>query len=307
MALGFTTLRNEALKLLNETNTSVVGELATGTGQGYISATITLGNAVIVANNNFSAGDQVKFLASTVTNVVAGTIYTVSSTGLSSTQFQITDGVTGITPSGGTGGTFTVVSAAIFSDRTILDYINEAAAEMCRTCCFEQKTYTAGAATSNRITNISSTNIWFPIHVGYSIYRLIHCGEPELRNYDLNYDSTFGVPKYWYKSGQYNIGIYPVQSSPITLQITGACIVDPITISNGTYSFIPDDLLLKTIPAYVAGKLAMKNFDDPSLVGRSFWKDWYDNNRMLLWAQLDGSLKAIGGPFAIPPVPQASK
>lgn len=306
MALGFTTLRNEALKLLNETNTSVVGELATGVGQGFISATITLGNAIIVANNNFSAGDQIKFLASTVTNVVAGTIYTVSATNLSASQFQIV----GVTPSGGTGGTFTVVSAAVFSDSTILDYINEAAADMCRTCCFEQLTYTAPGTTSSRVTNISSTRIWFPMHVGYLTYNLIHCGEMELRSYDLNYHSTFGVPKYWYKSGQYNVGIYPVQSSPITLIITGAAIPLPIataTIATDTYSFIPDDIMLKTIPAYVAGKLAMKNFDDPSLVGRSFWKDWYDNNRMLLWAQLDNSLKASGGPFAIPPVPQASK
>ena len=148
------------------------------------------------------------------------------------------------------------------------------------------------------------------MHVGYSTYNLIHCGEMELRSYDLNYHNTFGVPKYWYKSGQYNVGIYPVQSSPITLIITGAAIPTPIataTITTDTYSFIPDDIMLKTIPAYVAGKLAMKNFDDPSLVGRSFWKDWYDNNRMLLWAQLDASLKTSGGPFAIPPVPQASK
>ena len=64
MALGFSVLRNEVLKLLNETNASVVGELATGVG-----------------------------------------------------------------------GTATVTS-----DSTILDYLNEGAEEMTRTCCYEQGT-----------------------------------------------------------------------------------------------------------------------------------------------------------------------
>ena len=34
MALGFSVLRNEVLKLLNETNASVVGELGPGVGGG---------------------------------------------------------------------------------------------------------------------------------------------------------------------------------------------------------------------------------------------------------------------------------
>ena len=158
MPLGFTVLRNEALKLLNETNTSVVGELATGVGQGYITAAVTLGNPVILANNNFSAGDQIKFLASTVTNIVAGTIYTVSSTNLSATQFQIS----GVTPTGGTGGSFTVVSAAVFSDSTVLDYINEAAADMCRSCVMLETTWNTASSSTNRLISLTGTQVWYP-------------------------------------------------------------------------------------------------------------------------------------------------
>lgn len=303
MALGFTVLRNEALKLLNETNTSVVGELATGVGQGYITASVTLGNAIILANNNFSAGDQIKFLASTVTNIVAGTIYTVSGTNLSSTQFQIS----GVTPTGGAGGSFTVISAAVFSDSTVLDYINEAAADMCRSCVMLETTWTTASSSTNRLISLAGTQVWYPLHVSNGVSNLLHCGEMELRNYDLNYHLTTGTPAYWYKSSSYNIGLYPTPAVAVLTTVMGAGIPTAITINSETYSFLPDDILLKTIPAYVAGKLAMKNFDDPSLVGRSFWKDWYDNTRMLLWAQLDSSLKAPGGPFAIPPVPQASK
>jgi len=230
MALGFTVLRNEALKLLNETNTSVVGELATGIG-----------------------------------------------------------------------GTATVAS-----DDTIADYINEAAKEMCRTCIYEQATISIGS-TASRLNAIYATAVWHPVTVSVSGSALIHCGEPELRVYDLNYVTTSGIPTHWYRAGEWNVGIYPAPSPAVTLSITGASTPAAISSVSGTISFAPDDVLLKAIPAYVAGKLALKNFDDPSLIGRSFWKDWYDLARMNLWMQLDPSLRAPGGPYANPPVMASGK
>jgi hypothetical protein len=230
MALGFTVLRNEALKLLNETNTSVVGELASGIG-----------------------------------------------------------------------GTSTVAS-----DDTILDYINEATKEMCRTCVYEQATISITSTTA-RLNGIHSTVVWYPISVSVSGVPLIHCGEQELRSYDLNYVSTTGVPTHWYRGGEWHIGVYPTPSPAVTLSVTGASAPASITAVSGTISIVPDDILLKAIPAYVAGKLALKNFDDPSIIGRSFWKDWYDLSRMNLWMQLDASLRAPGGPFSNPPVMAQSK
>lgn len=230
MALGFTVLRNEALKLLNETNTSVVGELANGIG-----------------------------------------------------------------------GTATVAS-----DSTIADYINEAAAEMCRTCIYEQATISISATTS-RLNPIHNTLLWHPITVSIGGVPLIHCGEPELRVYNLSYVSTSGTPTYWYRSGEWHVGLYPTPSPAVTIACTGAATPALISTSSGTLSIAPDDVLLKAIPAYVAGKLALKNYDDPSLIGRAFWKDWYDVSRMNLWMQLDPSLRAPGGPFANPPVMASGK
>lgn len=230
MAVGFTDLRFETLRLLNETNLSVVGEIATG------------------------------------------------------------DGATGTA-----GATFTVSS-----NEGLVDYLNEGAIEMCRTCC-----YIAGLdtlAVTSRTTSYASTIVWFPTTARTASGRLTHCGEQELAMYDQDYMTTTGTPAYWYRHGPYDIGVYPVPTTSTNVIISGAAIPTPITIASGTFSFAPDDLLLKALPAYAAAKLALKNFDDPSLVGRSFWKDWYDMTRLTLWQQLDTSLKMPGGIFAVPPV-----
>jgi hypothetical protein len=76
-------------------------------------------------------------------------------------------------------------------------------------------------------------------------------------------------------------------------------------VYTGTYSFISDDLLMQALPAYAARKIALKNYDDPSIVGRTFWGDWYDQVRMQLWAKLDPSYKAQNGIFSVPPVMSA--
>ena len=230
MAVSFSDLRYETLRLLNETNLSVVGEIATGNGA-----------------------------------------------------------------TGTAGATFT-----ISSDEGLLDYLNEGAAEMCRTCCYIAGTYTGSTAT--RTLSYASASMWFPTHARVGSSRLVHCGEQELAMYDQDYPSTTGTPTYWYRVGPYDVGLYPVPTSSTSVVFTGAVIATPITTSSGTYNFAPDDILLKALPAYAAAKLALKNFDDPSIVGRSFWKDWYDMARLTLWQQLDTSLKMPGGIFAVPPV-----
>jgi len=230
MAVSFSDLRYETLRLLNETNLSVVGEIATG------------------------------------------------------------DGATGLA-----GATYTVSS-----DVGLAEYLNEGAAEMCRTCC-----YISGSdniTVTTRTTSYSSSLIWFPTVARIAAGRLIHCGEQELAMYDQDYTTLTGAPTHWYRNGPYDLGVYPTPTTSTTVTITGAAIPTPITTSAGTFVFAPDDILLKALPCYAATKLALKNFDDPSLVGRSFWKDWYDMARLTLWQQLDTSLKMPGGIFAVPPV-----
>jgi len=230
MALGFTVLRNEVLKLLNETNASVVGELATGVGG----------------------------------------------------------------------------AATVSSNDTILDYLNEGAEEMTRTCCYEQGTIQI-VTTTARVNSFANTALWYPQVVIISSSVLTHCGEQELQAFNYNYLNTTGAPQYWYRNGPYQLGLYPKPATAVTVDVTGAISATPILAGSGTFSFAPDDILLKALPAYAAAKIAMKNYDDPSLVGRAFWKDWYDMSRMTLWAQLDTSYKTPGALFAIPPIAPSGK
>jgi hypothetical protein len=316
MALGFTALRLETLRLLNETNTSVVAEIASGVGGASEST----------------------------------------------------------------------------SDTAILNYLNEGALEMCRSCVYLEGNTTISSTTS-RLNSTLGSIMWYPMSVTTASTRLIHCGEMELHAYDQSYMATSGTPTNWYRSGVYNIGLYPVPTSSVTLTVTGATtpaaisytgitgyvtatialgtatisavntfalnqavvfrtstvtnivagttyyvistglsstgfqistsvggavltptggtagtfVVEAIPTDSGTFSFLPDDVLLKSLPAFTASKIALKNYDDPSLVGRAFWKDWYDLTRMGLWASLDASYKAPGGLFSIPPVPQSGK
>ena len=316
MALGFTALRTETLRLLNETNTSVVAELASGVGG----------------------------------------------------------------------------AAEALSDVALLNYLNEGALEMSRTCILIEGNITVSSTTS-RLNSTLGTIMWYPFTVSTAAARLTHCGEMELHAYDQSYTATTGVPTNWYRSGVYNIGLYPTPTTAVTLTVTGATTPTPLaytgitgyvlatvtistatitatntfavnqavvfrtsTVTNivagttyyviatglsptgfqistsvggavltptggtagtfsveatptdtNTFSFLPDDTLLKALPAYAASKIALKNYDDPSLIGRAFWKDWYDLTRMSLWAALDASYKAPGGLFSVPPIPQSGK
>lgn len=232
MAVGFTALRLETLRLLNEVNDTVVGEVATGVGGTATSDT----------------------------------------------------------------------------DDAILLYLNEAAADMCRSCVYNPVTVSITGHTGRTYSH-SQGLLVNPMIVKLStdISPLTHCGENELRSYDLNYMHVVGSPSYWYRIGTTSIGFYSSPAASVDFSITGSGLQTPITEGSGVYSFISDDLLMQALPAYAAQKLALKNYDDPSLVGRAFWKDWYDQVRMQLWTRMDMSLKGPNGLFSIPPVAQASK
>jgi hypothetical protein len=232
MAVAFAALRLETLRLLNEVNDTVVGEVATGVGGTATSDT----------------------------------------------------------------------------DEAILQYLNEAAADMCRTCVYNPVEITVSGHTGRVYTYATGLLVNpLTVKVATDTVPLIHCGENELRSYDLGYVSSAGTPSYWYRIGTTGIGFYSAPVSAITFTASGSGLQTPIFEGSGTYSFASDDLLLQALPAYTAQKIALKNYDDPSLVGRAFWKDWYDQVRMQLWTRLDTSLKGQGGIFSIPPVAQGAK
>lgn len=229
MAKGFTDLKNEVIRLLNETADTVVAE--------------------------------------------------------------IPDGVGGVTATSNAG---------------ILQYLNDAAFDLCRTCVYLPTTLTVSTHTG-RTYDFGSSALAFPltVHVNGGSTPILHCGENELRSYDLGYTATAGTPTHWYEAGYNNIGFYPVPSTNTTFIARGAGLPTAISEGSGTFSFISDDLLMQALPAYAARKIALKNYDDPSIVGRAFWGDWYDQVRMQLWMRLDASYKAPNGIFSVPPVMSA--
>jgi hypothetical protein len=230
MAKGFDDLRDETLRLLNESDDSVIAELPSGTG-----------SAPTLTNNN-----------------------------------------------------------------GILQYLNEAAFDLCRTCVYLPTTLNVATHTG-RTYDFSASALTYPItiHINGTTIPLTRCGENELRSYDLNYTITSGEPTYWYEAGYNNIGFYSVPSTAISFIARGAGLPTAIAEGSGSFSFISDDLLMQALPAYAARKIALKNYDDPSIVGRTFWGDWYDQVRMQLWSKLDPSYKAQNGIFSVPPVMSA--
>lgn len=219
--------------------------------------------------------------------------------------------------SSGTG----TIAAGNDSDSTINQFLMEAIAEMCRTCVSVPAVGTLAYASNTRtafidtasVTIPTSGEIWFATDVYISGVRLIHASESSVRANDLTYASavttTTANVKYWYRHDNYSISLYPYNSTAsmtATVHGYGMPNIDltgvPGTDDLKSYSFIPDDLLRQTVPAYAAVKLIMKNVDDPTLVDRLSWRNWYNEGRMKLYLQLDAGLKQAGGPFAIPPV-----
>jgi hypothetical protein len=209
-------------------------------------------------------------------------------------------------------GTVTTTTSA-----TIEAYLNEAIKETCRTCIYVPSKGTI--TQSNPIINLSSlsldsayvptddsmvnnaSSMWFPLTVQSGLTNLTHCSEPSLRAYDPSFEATtVGTPKYWYRSGDYGIRVYPAPSASTTFTVYGCGVLGDISATSITV--IPDDLQLKMWASYAAYKLALKNTDDPSVAQRAFWGNWYNEVRMRLWSQLDTFLRMPGSPFAIPPV-----
>jgi hypothetical protein len=192
------------------------------------------------------------------------------------------------------------------SNDVILQYLNDAAIDMCRTCIYLPTVLTVASHTG-RTYDFSSSAMAFPltVRINGGSTPITHCGENELRSYDLGYTATAGEPTYWYEAGYNNIGFYQVPSTAISFVAHGSGLPTAITAGAGTFSFISDDLLMQALPCYAARKIALKNYDDPSIVGRAFWGDWYDQVRMQLWTRLDPSYKGPNGIFAVPPVIQA--
>ena len=211
----------------------------------------------------------------------------------------------------GTGGT------TVNTTTNIDVYLNEAQAEMARSCVFIPGTHTT-ASTTGREFSLTATNIWFPMSVTVGTTPLVHTSDTRLRAWQPNFETATGtitlpnggtttVPYYWFRKQPQVVGVFPSGTS-VTYIVYGASL--PATITTGQdATFAPDDVLRNSLPVYAAMKLAMKNLDDPSLAARiQLWREWWFDTCTRLWNNLDSSLKAEGSPYAAPPVaPPAAK
>lgn len=207
----------------------------------------------------------------------------------------------------GSGGTDVVTTTV-----TIDQFINEAAAEMARSCIFIPASVTVAGHTGS-VVSTSTTGIWFPMSVTVAGTLLQHTSDTRLRAWQPNFETFTGTltlpnggtttsPTYWYRREPRTIGIFPTVASPSAVAIYGASVPPTITaVVDAT--FAADDILRNTLPVYAAYKLAMKNLDDPSLAARiQLWQQWWFDSTQKLWNQLDSSLKMEGSPYASPPV-----
>ena len=85
---GVGTYQVTAYNSIGQITAQTVGPI-TMTSLGAITATFTASNPIVSCNNNFTSGEYVSF-TSTVGNITSGTVYRISSTNLSQTQFQLT-------------------------------------------------------------------------------------------------------------------------------------------------------------------------------------------------------------------------
>jgi len=316
MALGFTALRAETLRLLNETNTSVIGELSSGVGGTFESssdnailtyvneAALEMCRSCVFLESNITIASTTSRLNSTLSTIMwypmsVSTATTrlvhcgemelqaydqsyVATTGTPVNWYR--NGVynIGLYPTPTTPVTLTVTGATTpttISYTGVTGYVNATVAIGTATIT-GANIFAANQAVvfrTSTVTNIVAGTTYYVIATGLSA-----------TGFQISASVGGGA-------------ITPTGGTGGTFS------VEAIPTDVGTYSFLPDDSLLKALPSYAASKLALKNYDDPSLIGRAFWKDWYDLTRMTLWAALDASYKAPGGLFAIPPVPQAGK
>jgi hypothetical protein len=217
----------------------------------------------------------------------------------------VTTNVIGALPTS-TGG-----SDIVTTETTIDQFINEAAAEMARTCVYIPTTVTISGHTGS-VVSLSSSSIWWPMSVTAGTTLLQHTSDLRLRAWQPNFETFSGTltlpnggttttPYYWYRRQPQTVGIFPTVASSTNIVVYGAGLPPTITAVADAV-FAQDDILRNTLPVYAAYKLAMKNLDDPSLSARiQVWQQWWFDSTQSLWNQLDSSLKMEGSPYQIPP------
>lgn len=210
-------------------------------------------------------------------------------------------------------------SLASSSATTITQWLNEGVYDFVRACVPMNATATVSqAASTPRVAYTGLTMaaaysstlvyLWYATSLSIGGTAVTFCGENELRLYNPALENVANsvTTLYWYRHGDHGVGIYPARTSTTTITVNGYALPKILGDGSGStvtsYSFLPDDLMLRAFPAYAAAKIAMKNTDDPGMLDRMVWKDWYEQAKAEQWESLDSSLRAPGGPFSNVPL-----
>ena len=302
MATRFIDLKNETLRLLNETNDSVVAELPAGDG----SASTATNSAGILQYLNDAAFDLCRTCVYLPTSLSVGShtgrTYDFSASLLA---FPITIHING-----------TTVPLTRCGENELRSY------DLNYTITSGEPTYWYEAGYNNiGFYSVPSTAISFiargaglPQRITYTnaTATLTNATISGINSYVAGQEVVFETSTvtniaagttYYVLATSLTESQFQIATSPGGTAITPTGGTSgTFAVYTGDYSFISDDLLMQALPAYAARKIALKNYDDPSIVGRAFWGDWYDQVRMQLWMRLDPSYKAPNGIFSVPPV-----
>lgn len=127
----------------------------------------------------------------------------------------------------GSGGTDVVTTTV-----TIDQFINEAAAEMARSCVYIPTTLSLTGFTGS-VASLATSSIWFPMSVSVAGSLLQHTSDLRLRAWQPNFETFSGTltlpnggtttsPTYWYRREPQTVGIFPAVASSSAVSIYGA-------------------------------------------------------------------------------------
>lgn len=211
----------------------------------------------------------------------------------------------------GMGGTPTIPTLTPQSSSavsTMKSLLNEAAAEVARTCYPIPDTGTlswSSGTRTNRVADFAASTtgnvLWSVrgVKFGSQTSGLRYCERSALERSDQDWMVTAsGEPVYWYRDGEVNIGLYPRPNSTSTVTIDGFAVPPPLSAASDTVAWLADDLT-HLLVWYTAAKLAAKNFEDASLAPRGqIWQELYDKGRVELWQKIDPMIRKAHFPMS---------
>jgi len=138
----------------------------------------------------------------------------------------VTNNVIGALPDSAGG------SVVVSTETTIDQFINDAAAEMARSCVYIPTTLSTTSFTGSTLS-LATSSIWFPISVAVGTTMLQHTSDFRLRAWQPNFETFSGTltlpnggtttsPTYWYRREPQTIGLFPSVTSSSTINVYGA-------------------------------------------------------------------------------------